>query len=143
MPGPRASMAEMDILQCRVDLMGDERYDDLAVGLALYGDAVRLRVFALLRYEILPTAEDLRRILEVPRHELSVHLAQLRGFGLIEVGMDGERSGYSLTDHPLNRAMDTLLTAHEDAVEPRPHRPAQQTPIPLARMATTNGDKPR
>ena len=111
------TFAEMDLILLEDEFAYNPAMDEAAVGLSLFGQAARLKIFVLLRDHPNPDVNDISRILALPVHEVSGHLAVLRAFHLLESRERGCHLCYSLTDHPLNGAVQAALSSLTEGPE--------------------------
>lgn len=98
--GPTFSAEDLSTL--REDYGFTPAIDELATGLALYGHATRLKIFALLDQTEQMCVCDLAEVLGLSNSAVSQHLAKLRMTRLVKYRRDAQTLYYSLTDHPLN-----------------------------------------
>lgn len=110
---------------CREDLQSlREEYtftpdlDELATGLAVYGNPTRLRIHVLLVRTSEMCVCDLAEVMDMTVSAVSQHLAKLRAHRLVKFRREAQTLYYSLTDHALNGVMrDALETARASGPE--------------------------
>jgi DNA-binding transcriptional ArsR family regulator len=76
--------------------------DELATGLAVYGNPTRLRIHALLARTTEMCVCDLAEVMSMTVSAVSQHLAKLRAHRLVKFRREAQTLYYSLTGHPLN-----------------------------------------
>jgi ArsR family transcriptional regulator, lead/cadmium/zinc/bismuth-responsive transcriptional repressor len=100
-----------DLARLREDFSFTPDLDELAAGLALYGNATRLKIYALLRESQEMCVCDLAEVLGMTVSAVSQHLAKLRAVRLVKNRREAQTLYYALSDHPLNEVMKVAVEA--------------------------------
>ena len=98
-----------DLAKLREEYAFTPDLDELAAGLALYGNPARLKIYALLQQAQEMCVCDLAEVMGMTVSAVSQHLAKLRAVRLVKYRREAQTLYYALSDHPLNEVMKTAV----------------------------------
>jgi DNA-binding transcriptional ArsR family regulator len=102
-------LSSEDVRSLRKEFTFTPDIDEVATGLAVYGNPTRLRIHALLEQTNEMCVCDLAEVMTMTVSAVSQHLAKLRAHRLVKFRREAQTLYYSLTDHPLNGVMRHAL----------------------------------
>ncbi len=110
------TFSEAGLAQLRDDYTFTPDLDELSDGLSLFGNATRLKIFALLDQTEQMCVCDLAEVLKISVPAVSQHLAKLRALRLVRYRREAQTLYYSLTDHRLNAVIRAAVGGAREAV---------------------------